>query len=114
MVTITCGVDIVDVERFRKVPFRKDEKFYLKVFDSDEIEYCLKFKDPYPHFAAKFALKESFQKAVRKPVEMIKIHTKHGTNGEPIIDYQSLKYERIEASLSHEKNYSIAVVLVFW
>ena len=114
MVPITTGIDIVEVKRFRKVPFKKNHNFYMKNFDSKEIEYCLKFKDPYPHFAGKFAAKESFQKAIRKSVPMIEIHTKHGSLGEPILNCNKVKCKKIEISISHEKHYAIATSLVFW
>lgn len=86
----------------------------MEIFDEEEIEYCCKFKDPYPHFAGKFALKESFQKAARKHIAISDIHTKHGSVGEPIINCHSLKYKKIDASVSHEKNYAIAIVMIFW
>ena len=114
MVSITTGIDIVEVKRFKTIPFEKNKKFYTKNFDSDEIEYCLKFKDPYPHFAGKFAVKESFQKAVKKSVPMIEIHTKHGTFGEPIVNCGKIKCKKIEVSIAHEKDYAVATSLVFW
>ena len=42
------------------------------------------------------------------------IHTKHGSVGEPIINCHSLKYKKIDSSMSHEKNYAIAIVMIFW
>ena len=114
MISITIGIDIVDVKRFRKIPFKKMNDFYKKNFNSNEIKYCNKFKDPYPHFAGKFALKESFLKAIRKPIPMKKINTKHGNLGEPIINCSSIKCKKIEASISHDKNYAIANVVIIW
>ena len=114
MVSITTGIDIVEVKRFRGVPFKKNRNFYMKNFDSEEIKYCLKFKDPYPHFAGKFAAKEAFQKAIQKSIPMIEIHTTHGSFGEPILNCNKVKYKKIEISISHEKHYAIATSLVFW
>ena len=114
MLSITTGIDIVEVDRFRKNPFKTRKDFYMKIFDEKEIEYCLKFKDPYPHFAGKFAGKESFQKAIKKPIPMIEIHTTHGSFGEPILNCNKIKCKKIEISISHEKHYAIATVLVFW
>ena len=53
------GIDIINVNRFRNMPFEKKSSFYKKIFHENEINYCLKFKDPYTHFAGKFAIKES-------------------------------------------------------
>ena len=114
MISVTTGIDIVEVKRFRKMSFRNNNNFYMKNFDSEEIEYCLKFKDPYPHFAGKFAAKESFQKAIRKSIPMLEIHTTHGSFGQPILNCKKVKCKKIEISISHEKHYATAMSLVFW
>jgi holo-[acyl-carrier protein] synthase len=114
LVSITTGIDIIEVKRFRDISFKQNNSFYKKIFDSKEIEYCLKFKDPYPHFAGKFAVKESFQKAIRKPIPMIEIHTNHGDLGEPLLTCKKIKCERIEISISHEKNYAVATSIIIW
>ena len=114
MISVTTGIDIVEVKRFRKMSFRNNNNFYMKNFDSEEIKYCLKFKDPYPHFAGKFAVKESFQKAIRKSIPMLEIHTTHGDFGQPILNCKKAKCKKIEISISHEKHYAIAMSLVFW
>ncbi|GAI93660.1 unnamed protein product, partial [marine sediment metagenome] len=88
------GVDLVETIRIRKTIETRGEKFLKRVFTSDEIKYCLKYKRsdatirsvpypnvptlrsgsrlrvgasgrvPYPHFAARFAAKEAFLKAI--------------------------------------------------
>ena len=114
MISITTGIDIVEVKRFRDAQFKKNRNFYMKNFDLEEIKYCLKFKDPYPHFAGKFAAKEAFQKAIRKLIPMTEIHTTHGNFGEPILNCNKVKCKKIEISISHEKHYASAISLVFW
>ena len=59
------GIDIIDIERIRKKKIEKNKNFYNNMFFKSEIDYCLKFKDPYPHFAGKFGIKESVIKSVR-------------------------------------------------
>lgn len=112
MVSITTGIDVVSVQRFRDVPYKKNQKFYLGIFDNEEIKYCIKFKDPYPYFAAKFAVKESVRKAARKPIPMLEIHTLHGKYGEPLIKCSLLKEKELQISLSHEKDVAVAIVLI--
>ena len=56
------GVDIVEICRFKKIKYNARPSFYKKLFKQNEIDYCLKFKNPYEHFAGKFALKESVKK----------------------------------------------------
>lgn len=111
MVSITTGIDIVSVKRFRDVPYEKNKKFYLDIFDNEEIEYCLKFKDPYPHFAAKFAVKEAVRKAARKEIPMLDIHTTHEKNDSPIVKCAELSDKELQVSLSHEKDIAVAIVI---
>jgi len=61
---IGIGVDIVNINRFRKKKFQKNLNFYRKILSESEIKYCTKFKSPYEHFAAKFAIKESVIKSI--------------------------------------------------
>jgi phosphopantetheine--protein transferase-like protein len=105
------GIDIVDIERFRKKNFIKNESFYKKIFTDLEIIYCRKFSDPYPHFAGKFALKEAVQKSIQENMIIKKIETFH-INSKPKIkiENQEKKYGFI-ASISHEKQYAIAIVI---
>ena len=58
------GVDIVDIERFRRINERLKDRFIARVFTPGEQEFCLKRRDPVPHFAARFAAKEALFKAL--------------------------------------------------
>ncbi len=49
------GVDIVEVERFRRMSYSSHEQFYNRIFTSSEIEYCLSSKDSAQRFAATYA-----------------------------------------------------------
>jgi len=74
---IGVGVDIINVSRFRNMPFEKKSSFYKKIFHDNEINYCLKFKDPYTHFAGKFALKEALIKSIDKKIFPSEIETSY-------------------------------------
>ena len=114
MNSISTGIDIVEINRFKKISFDKKIKFYEKIFDKNEIKYCLKFKDPFPHFAGKFALKEAFLKAVNQHMPLNKIHTTHEKTGKPLIMCSKINCKQISVSLSHEKKFAIAIVIVIW
>ena len=62
------GIDIVDVNRFSSKKYSENKEFYSKIFTKNEINYCTKFKNPYTHFADKFALKEAVIKAIKKKI----------------------------------------------
>ena len=105
------GIDIVNVDRFSSKKYSKNKEFYSKIFSNDEINYCIKFKDPYTHFAGKFALKEAVIKAIDKKISLLDIETFHKNN----IPQVKLKNETNFSSLSsisHENNVAVAVFLI--
>ena len=106
------GIDIIDVERFRKKIFKQNVKFYQRIFLESEIKYCLRFKSPYEHFAGKFALKESVIKSVRDKISFLDIQTSHSKYG-PIIRLLGTKAKKYSflCSISHEKKFAVAVVI---
>jgi holo-[acyl-carrier protein] synthase len=63
MSEILQGVDIVDVEKIRGVMERRPP-FASEVFSEEERRYCLSRRDPYVHFAGRFAAKEACLKAL--------------------------------------------------
>ena len=104
------GVDIVNIERFRKKEYSKNKKFYEKIFSKSEIQYCLSFKNNYQHFAGKFAIKEAVKKSIKENVSFKEILTKHKNSKPQIILKKRLNYKFL-VSVSHEKEYAIAMVI---
>lgn len=108
---IQIGIDLVDVKRFRDLPISTNKKFYERIFTHSEIEYCSKFVDPYVHFAGKFALKEALIKSINLNVDFLKIITKH-FDSKPIIEIIDCQKKFLfQASISHEKDYAIGIIL---
>ena len=103
------GIDIVDVERFRKIPYEQKTSFYNKIFTKKEIEYCMKFSDPYPHFAGKFAVKEAVKKSINQNLILKDIQTSH-YNKKPTVKIINAPFS-FKISLSHEKNFAVAVII---
>ena len=108
------GIDIVDVQRFSKKIFKENLTFYQKIFVESEIKYCLRFKSPYEHFAGKFAIKESVIKSIPDKISFLDIKTSNSKHGPivSIIGKLAKKYSFL-VSISHEKEYAIAVVISF-
>jgi len=110
MKNISLGVDIEEINSFRKMVYGANKNFYGKVFTSREIKYCLSKKDPYPNFAARFAGKEAVIKATSgKIFGMKRIEIINGKDGSPKVKI-NLK-GRILISLSHTDNNALAVVI---
>ena len=104
------GVDIVNIERFGKKEYNKNKKFYEKIFSKSEIQYCLSFKNNSEHFAGKFAIKEAVKKSINENIGFKEILTNHNKSKPHIILKKKLNY-RFLVSVSHEKDYAIAMVI---
>ena len=104
------GIDIVDIQRFRKKEYGKNVKFYEKIFTDSEIKYCLSFKNNSEHFAGKFAIKEAVKKSIKEKIGFKEIVTEHKNSKPEIILKKKLDY-RFAVSVSHEKDFAIAIVI---
>lgn len=105
------GIDIVEVERIKKA-LEKNEKFLKKVFTETELSYCLKKKNKYQHLAARFAAKEAFKKAVDKSISFREIEVVK-KDKKPEIRILNKKFKgKILLSISHTRNYAVAVVII--
>ena len=105
------GIDIIEVSRFRRKKYEENRNFYKKIFVKSEINYCLKFKNSAERFAGKFALKEALIKSIDKKIRFSEIETSH-LKSKPIVRIKKSreKYNFI-ASLSHENDFAVAVVI---
>ena len=101
---ITCGTDIIEIDRIKK---SITERFLKEVYNDSEIEYCEGKKAmKYQHYAARFAAKE----AIFKAISTIKI-------GRPTINFINKKPKElvnIEISISHCKEFAVAMVIAIW
>lgn len=108
--SLGIGIDIVNVNRFRKIPYDKNKRFYKKIFLPSEISYCTKFKDQERHFAGKFAIKESVKKSISKKVIMTDIVTSHSKSKPTVKIRNNAKYQFL-ASISHDDDIAVGVVI---
>lgn len=101
------GIDIVEVDRIKKL-MDKNENFLNKVFNEDEIERIKKRKEPYERAAGIFAAKEAIAKALGTGIGKISfknLKIKYIEN-QP---YGEVFDRKFELSISHERNYAVAV-----
>lgn len=105
---LDVGIDLVKIDRFKKIPFDENKSFYKKNFSEEEIGYCLNFEEPYKHFAGKFAIKEATMKAINKKIGLLQIKTYHDESKPKV----SIINEEIDfkVSVSHDGDYAIAIV----
>lgn len=110
MKNLGMGIDIVDMKRFKKIPYKSNKSFYKKIFSKSEIKYCLNHKNASQHFAGKFAIKEAVKKSIPIKVQMIDILTSHKASKPHIKLQKKLPYDFL-VSLSHDSNVAVAVVI---
>lgn len=101
---------MVNINKFKIIPFSNNISFYSKIFGNDEINYCLKFNDDYRHFAGKFAIKEATQKSIKIKIPILDIVTSH-LEGAPVVKLRNNNDYDFRVSLSHDQSYAIAVVI---
>jgi holo-[acyl-carrier protein] synthase len=118
------GIDLVDVRRIEKTLDRYGDRFIAKVYSPSEIDYCSRKAMPQIHFAARFAVKESFMKALSiglgmgvclKDIEVI-----NQVDNKPVLITHHKANDMITAagitaiqlSITHTKHYANAIVIL--
>jgi holo-[acyl-carrier protein] synthase len=108
------GVDIIEVKRVETL-IKKNTRFITRVFTETEISYCSSKANQYQHFAARFAAKEAFFKALGQKINWTDVGIKNLPSGKPVLDIRAginLPYRKAEVSISHLKEYAIAAVIL--
>ena len=106
------GVDIVEICRFKKIKYNLKPSFYKKLFKQNEIDYCLKFKNSYEHFAGKFALKESVKKSINEDIPFSDIEITYSDSKPQVVIFGNHKNKyKFLASLTHDAGVAVGVVI---
>jgi len=111
------GIDIIEVERIKKL-IEKNPRFLSRIFTPQEIAYCQKKKNKYQHFAARFAAKEAFFKALGRKIKWTDIGLANLSSGKPVLEIkreelkEKLSSTKIHVSISHLSQYAAAVVIL--
>lgn len=117
------GIDIIEVDRIAE-KISKEQGFRELVFSPAEIIYCERMAHKYEHYAARFAAKEAFFKAVgtgwANGTAFNEIEISHQEDGRPIISFigetahwlRKRETGKISLSLSHVKTMATAVVII--
>ena len=119
---IGVGIDLVNISRFEKISTRWEKPFLSRIFTEDEQTYCLQRRNPYPHLAARWAVKEATVKALRLDRSVAfgwrEIETVNDASGRPSVrmtgairrQADRLGVAQIHVSISHDHDYAIASV----
>ena len=125
MKILGIGIDIVNVLRFKNLI--KKKSFLKRIFSKSEILNSRNNKFKANYFSKRFAAKEALMKAIgtgfRKNINFDDIYVANDSLGKPSIKYNNkvkkliiskfkIKSFNLFLSLSDEKNYSIAFVII--
>lgn len=121
---ISCGIDIIEIDRIKASIERQGEKFLNRIFTNNEIEYCKSKKEQqYQHYAGRFVAKEAAFKAISKSIkDKYSITWKdfeiiNDSQGRPELKLSNIntdKIESIDISISHCKSYATANVTILY
>ncbi len=120
---IGCGIDIVKIERIEKIINKWGESFTNRIFTSQERKYCKKKKNRYQSYAARFAAKEAFLKALGLGLSGVSwkdIEVTNDYSGQPFLKpdgelkkiVSEKKIDKIFLTISHTNEYAIAQVIL--
>lgn len=123
------GVDLVEVERLREA-WERTEGFRREVFTEAESDDCLRHPDPYPHLAARFAVKEACLKAFGVGLgapgglgglgRLREVEVESSPSGKPLLRLhgsaermgQRLRIRQFTVSISHTRTLAVATVIL--
>lgn len=116
------GVDITEVKRFEK--WIKDDNLVNRFFNSEELSSGKSLNALCQHYAARFAAKEAFSKALGTGIsgfDLKDVYIKNNIDGKPELCFcetakKMLKSKcgecKVHVSLSHEREYATAFVVI--
>ncbi len=121
-VILGLGNDIIEIERIRSSIDNHGYRLISRLFSVKEQDYCLKHKDPIPHFAGRFSAKEAVVKALGtgfgEHASWLDIEILNDKAGKPHVYFstklqEKLKNTLVQISISHCQLYVTAVAIWF-
>ena len=121
---IGIGIDTVSISRMEKLIRARGERFLRKIFSDNEIGEGMRRIKNAPFFAARFAAREAFVKALGtgfvRDISFRDIAVRKGDGGRPELSYSErmeklLKargIERCHVSITHDGDNAQAIVIL--
>lgn len=115
------GIDIEEIARFAQLTEQWGLRFERRIFTEEEIRYCNGKILPAQHYAARFAAKEAFSKAIGTgwtgAFRWTDVEVRNDTSGKPSFVLHNGLSEQfgrlgIHLSLSHSGAYVAAMVVI--
>jgi len=124
MPILGIGIDAVHVGRINHSLDTYKDRFKKRIYSPNEIVYCDSFPHPELHYAARFAAKEAFVKAIgtgfRFQIKHTDIEVYNDTLGKPLLKLYGRALAKINEmgvnnshiSLSHTNEIATAIVIL--
>ena len=118
------GVDIVEIGRLRKAHEKWGNRFLRRIMKPAELEEVMDKNDMFPSISARFAAKEAFVKALgtgfSRGISWQDMEVKRekgqrpffSITGRALFIMNELGVKNIHLSMSHEREYAIAKVVL--
>jgi holo-[acyl-carrier protein] synthase len=120
------GIDTIEVARIQRSIETYGDQFLRRIYSEEEIRYCSRKPRKYEHFAARFAAKEAYAKAigtgVRRKFVWRHVGVRNELSGRPYITLEGEMQERgtaiigrpfkVYLSLTHTKDIAEAIVTI--
>lgn len=112
------GVDIVSNRRIKEAVERFGERFLRRVYTEEELKYCMKSRLFYECLSVRWACKEAVLKAIYQAfgvllrLSEIEVVGELGKPAGVRILREGFEEVRVVVSLSHEREFSVAVACV--
>ena len=121
MAIFGIGIDLVEVQRIKAGIEKFPARFRSRIFTKNEIAFCETRQHKYLSYAARFAAKEAFSKALgtglRGKISWQDIEVIDDERSKPnlFITGKAKKYlgnRKFHVSLSHTQDYATAIVII--
>lgn len=122
---VGTGIDLVEVDRVRKLLSGREARALQRLFTDAEVAYASARAEPWPHYAARVAAKEAAFKALAgtvsaRAIGWREIEVVNGWDGRPTLALHGRAAERaaelavtsIHLSLTHTRGMAAAFVVL--
>jgi len=121
-VILGLGMDLCEIDRIQRLLENDRDRFVRRIYTQGEAAYCAARRKPPAHFAARFAAKEAFLKALGKGWRLgwTQVEVVRGSSGKPDLFLTGKAAEaaarrgvrRIHLALTHTRETAAAVVVL--
>ena len=117
------GVDTIELSRIERTYKMYGERFLNRIYAPEERAYALRYKDPVPRLAARFAAKEACMKALgtgwSNGVRWKDIVVTNAPSGKPELELRGtardflerLEVNRIHITITHSREHAMVIVM---